>query len=241
MRFHRPVQSHGCARRRRRRGPACPGCAGLLRQREVAIERVLAGRRTRARQSVGQGALPRLLAIRGAPDGGGKGGALKGHHEGVDRHVVQPGELGVEPPAMGAGRIAEHRHHPRARAAHRVEGILQRQVGKGHRRRLLLAVGRAGKLRAGQIRQRCRVEQPAEDEIAQVLAAHVGDVATHPHFIEAGHRRARHPGEGGGRMRALELCQQPVLLACRLRRQPRAGEYDETRCAQISTHRRRPP
>jgi hypothetical protein len=47
------------------------------------------------------------FAVRRAPDRDRARAALEGHQEGVDRHVVQAGQLGLEPAAERATRVAE--------------------------------------------------------------------------------------------------------------------------------------
>ncbi len=78
-------------------------------------------------------ALPGLSPILGAPEGDGLGLTLKGQDEGVDRDVVDPGQLRFQLFAIATARVAEHGDLPLAVAPHGLDGVCQWQLVKGNR------------------------------------------------------------------------------------------------------------
>ena len=77
-------------------------------------------------------------------------------------HVVDLGELLVEPLAVGAARIGEVGELPRALAAHDLERLGERQVGKADR--VQLAHPRLGEVGLG-----LAVEDVADEDVARRL------------------------------------------------------------------------
>ena len=198
--------------------------AELSRQLEVAIERSRAV--GLAVQAAGVGVehhrLPALRWIGGAEDRLGQLPALEGQQEGVDRDVLELGQLRLEPPAERAGGVAEGVERPRAAAVHDLQGVLQRQLRDVDRP--VGAVGRidgrAGGLcprefRSGDVGSGLRVQQATHDEVPRVLRRHEGHVRPHPHLVDPGDLAGRDRREGGRRVRALEGGEQPGFVGRR--------------------------
>jgi hypothetical protein len=72
-------------------------------------------------------ALPGLHAVGGAPDRDRPGGALERQQEGVDGEVVEAGDLGLEPAAVRAGRVAEDHEAAPSLAVHGADRVVERQ------------------------------------------------------------------------------------------------------------------
>ena len=142
--------------------------------------------------------MPGLERILGAPDVLGflhRTLAQDGDEEGVDRHVVQIGDLVLQLVAVVAIRVFKNGHLALALAAHLLDGVFQRQGVKLNGRELFNALFR-------QVLARARVDEIAlQNEIA--LGVGVEDVVAHADFVHPLHRRLAHLVNVGERRQPL--------------------------------------
>ena len=146
---------------------------------------------------------PQIAFVRVDPEDGRARLRVQGgdrHQEGVDRHVGQALQLGFQPAAVRAVRIAEDRERTGTAAAHVLDRVGQGQCVEVDARQRVLALG-------GEVALCLHVVQVAEQE---VLAArvHVSEVGAHRHFEDTRPRRRTDLAEAGRGVERLQALYQ---------------------------------